>query len=118
VISARRDWRWWLPWRLGLLVVGLACTGGVTANSAYWWGYSKRMDAAGPVAEVWIGGSPVASPGGEVRLEVEVIDGSGGEARTEEVVIDGVPEPGVVGLIGVGVMVVALRRRRGVRGGQ
>lgn len=73
------------------------------------------MDANGPMPAIWIGGTPVAGPDGEVRLEVEVVDGSGGPARTEQVVIDGVPEPGVAGLVGMGVMLAALRRRRGIR---
>ena len=74
------------------------------------------MDVGGPVPEVWVGGTPVVGPAGEVRLEVEVIDGSGGSARTEQVVIDGMPEPGVAGLLGMGVVLAALRRRRGITG--
>ena len=34
-----------------------------------------------------------------------------GETRTEQLVIDPVPEPGVAVLVGVGVMLAALRRR-------
>ena len=95
-----------------LLVAVLACTGMVTAKSAYLWGYSKRMDQSGPLSAVMVGGAPVVGPTGEVRLEVEVVDGTGGETRTEQLVIDGVPEPGVAGLVGVGVMLAAMRRGR------
>lgn len=90
----------------------LACTGVVTAKSAYLMGYSKRMDGSGPLPMVMKGGAPVVSPSGEVLLEVEVVDGAAGEARTEQLVIDGVPEPSVAGLIGVGLLLAAMRRRR------
>ena len=114
VIPARRDWRWWLPWRLGLLVAVLTCTGVVTAKSAYWFGFSNKGEAYLPVAGQ-VPGGPSVRPSGEVWIEVEVVDGAGGPTRTEELVISTAPEPGVAGMIGVGVMLAVLRRRRGVR---
>jgi hypothetical protein len=115
VISARRDWRWWLLWRMWLLAAGLACTGVVAARSAYWWAYAQGSGSI-PVVPGLVAGGPVMGPSGEVRLEVEVVDGAGGVTRTEQVVISTAPEPGVAGLIGVGMVLVMLRRRRGLRG--
>ena len=93
----------------------MACGGVVTAKSAYWAGYTQGFgDVRVPVGMV--AGAPVFGGAGGVRIEVEVVDGVGGRTRTEQVEIDGVPEPGVAGLVGVGVLLAMLRRRRGVRG--
>ena len=85
----------------------------VTAKSAYWWGYSQGVEDV-PVAGTVTGG-PSVRPSGELRLEVEVIDSAGGSPRTEEVIIDPAPEPGVAGLVGIGMVLAVLRRRRGLR---
>ena len=115
MISARRDWRWWLLWRLWLLVAGLACTGRGGGEVGVLVGLFAGMEEYGPAVPGVVAGGPVVGPSGEVRLEVEVVDGTGGPARTEELVISTVPEPGVAGLIGVGMVLAVLRRRRGLR---
>lgn len=99
-----------------LLAAGVTCSGVVAAKSAYWWGYSRTGEDYLPIPGM-VAGGPTVDGSGELRLEVEVVDGSGGETRTEEVVISTVPEPGVAGMIGVGLMLAALRRGRGVREG-